>query len=193
MLSSDFVDHHKRVRIGAAVGRLVCERGLQNLSVGGITSAAKMARSTFYTLFENRDDAVIYAIGRGNQRLRSAIDFAVMAAGSREERVRRVVEAVVETAETEPHLVELSLVHACGITGTAVPFDPDLVQSLAGVLRPLRSGRKGRLPGPRTEELVAYSILGVIANRLSRRGPESLAPVARELADLTALYFTEEG
>ena len=62
------------------------------------------------------------------------------------------------------------------------PFDPALVDNLAGVLRPIRSQTRSALPGTRTEELTAYGILSVVAARLARDEAVSIEELSPELA-----------
>jgi AcrR family transcriptional regulator len=190
LLSQTIIDDFKRQRVAAALSEIVCEVGLQRLSVTLLTQRAKIARNTFYELFGARGEAFDYALALGNGKLRSAIDGAVARPGSWKDRVEAAIAALIEVAETEPALVELCLVHGQAAAGAQVPFDRDLVQTLAGVLRPGRAEGNQPEPPPSTEELLAYGILAVIAERLRRHEAKSLQALDGELTALaTAPFF----
>ncbi|HET9154041.1 MAG TPA: hypothetical protein VFN85_07995 [Solirubrobacterales bacterium] len=175
-----------------ALAAVTCEVGPGRLTVALVTSRGKMARNTFYELFENSDDAFRRTLGFASDKLRAAIDVAVDHEGSWAERIGRVIQALLGAAAEEPDLAALSLLHYGGTPGAKSPFDPVVVDTLAGVLRPGRKEVPALLPGPRTEELIAYAILGVIAERLRRGDPEALAPLATELTELALRPFLGE-
>lgn len=188
-LSQDFIDGFKRERAALALSEAAHEVGLRQLSVTLITKRAKMARTTFYALFKNREAAVAFAVDLGNQRLRSAIEGALTPAQSPEERIRAVVEALLLAVEKEPYLAELCLVHGRGAEGAAVPFDTELVEALAGMLRAIRRHTDGPEPGPRTEELAALGVLSLVADYLRRRGTEGLSGLGPALTEFALTPF----
>ena len=175
-----------------ALAAVICEVGPSRLTVALVTSRGRMARNTFYELFGNSDDAFRRSLEFAGGKLRSAIDAALDHEGTWAERIGRVIEALLRTAAEEPDLAALSLLHYGGTPGARSPFDPVVVDSLAGVLRPGRKEVPTILPGPRTEELIAYGILGVIAERLRRGEPEALAALAGELTELALRPFLGE-
>lgn len=189
MLPQEFVDQFKRERVLRVLAEVVCRVGPDGLTVSLVVREAKVARSTFYELFDNSSDAFRGALELANSKLRLSIDTAAGLPGTWPKRIGNVLTALVATAAEEPRLAELSLVHGCAYAGASIPFDPALVETLAGVLRP---GRKagGPLPGPRTEEIIAFGILAVIAERLRRREPDTLDEVlAEELTQLAVRPF----
>lgn len=188
-LPNGFVEDFKRERVVRALCEVVHERGLPAVTVASIIDRAGMTRKTFYELFDNREGAVRHGVEMGNGRLRAAIDHGAMTGGW-EPRVAAVVEALLQTTDADPYLAELCLVHGPGTGGRDAPLESALVQSLAGVLRPIRRKIRGPRPGPRTEELVAYGILGVIAGRLRRGETEGLEALAPELTELATLPFS---
>jgi AcrR family transcriptional regulator len=188
-LSQDFIDGFKRERTALALSELVHELGLSKLTVSLITSRGKMARTTFYSLFESREAAVAYAIDLGHRRLRAAIERTVHPGRPPWERAKAVIDALLSVAETEPYLVELCLFHGRGGEEAAIPFEPDVVESLAGVLRAIPRHTHKPEPNPRAEEFVALGILALISERLSRGEAEGLRDLGPELTKVASLYL----
>jgi AcrR family transcriptional regulator len=183
-LPQELIDRYKRYRAAVAVGEIASEEGLHQLTVSRVTKRAKMSRGTFYELFENREAAIRYALDLANGWLKEAIDKAADSDGPWPRRIEAVLESLLGTVEAHVHLSELCLVHGCGAEGAEAPFDPELVQTLAGVLRPGRRDGPKPGPGPRTEELFAYGILAVAADRLREGEAKSLRGLSRELSAL---------
>lgn len=190
-LSQEVLDSYKRARIAEAVVLVVHEVGIPGLTVSLLVRKAEMARNTFYELFANSEEAVRFAVEMGNARLKKAIDDGVDSGGGWQRRTEAAIERLLDSVEADPELAELCLVHAPGLRGADAPFDPGVVQTLAGILRPGRKEGPKPGPGPRTEEIIAFSILGIIAGRLRRGEAKSLRGVARELAVLAVLPFRE--
>lgn len=190
-IPQEFIDRYKRERALRALAAVTREVGPSRLTVALIASRGKMARNTFYELFDNSDDAFRGALELASDKLRSAIGAAADTEGTWAKRVAQVIQALLTTAAEEPDLAALSLLHYGAIPGAKSPFDPVVVDSLAGVLRP---GRKEApaplpLPGPRTEELIAYGILGVMAERLRCGEPEAFETLGAELTELAVRPF----
>lgn len=136
--------------------------------------------------FESSHEAALRsAIEIGNVRLKKAIDDA--AAAGWPQRIGAAIEGLLGAVEADPGLAELCLVHGHAVEGGPLPFDPALVQTLAGVMRAERGRDPEPGPGLCTEELVAYGILGVIAERLRRGEAGSLRGLAGELSQLAGL------
>jgi AcrR family transcriptional regulator len=183
------VDWYKRERVARAAGLVAHEVGLPGVTVSLLVQRAAMARNTFYELFANRDEALLFAIELGTARLRKAIDDGLASRGPWERRTKAAIESLFDAVEDDPMMAELCLVHAPGLRDRAVPLDPDLVQTLAGILRPGRGDGPKPGPGPHTEEIVALGILTVVAERLRRGESSSLRVLAGELFTLALLLF----
>lgn len=189
-LPPEFVAEHKRERAALAVGTVVREFGVGGLTVALITERAKMARNTFYELFGGREEALEFGVELGSSKLRDAVDRALGREGDWEDRVQASIGALLEAVEAAPALSELALVHRCGAHRTpGAVYDPALVEALAAVLRAGRQQSPPPGPGPRTEELLAYGILSVIATRLLNGEAGSLRALCPELTELAILPF----
>lgn len=192
-LSPEVRDRFKRERIALAVAELAHRVGARKVTVSQITGEARIARSTFYELFANREEAVGYAARLANDRLRSRIDEA--AGGRKEwaERTRATLGSVCEAVAAQPRLYELSLLEGSVADGEWVPFDPVLVDALVAALRPEGPKPEPLEPARRTEKLLTYSILSLIAGRLRRGEADSLPALAGELAELAMIPHRDPG
>lgn len=182
----------ERDRVASAVSGLVHERGVQAATVGRIVARAGITRGCFYGLFENRDDALRFAIGAGERRLLEAIDGVVAREGSREDRVAATLGAFLLAAQGDPPLAELALVFcvAGGRLGVG-PVNPKLVDALAGALPP-GPHRLSATPGLGTEELIALGILGVVIGRLRSDEADNLLALVPELSRFATCGFAGE-
>lgn len=183
----------KRERLATVVGKLVHERGTKATTAGRIAARAGIARSSFYELFENREDALRYAIHVGEQRLLKAIEGVLDREDGWEERVGAIFSAFLAAAQADPFLAELALISrgAEGAPGLG-PCNPKLVDALASALRP---GWRGvdEAGGPRAEELLVLGVLGLVAGRLRRGEADGLLALTPELTRLATSAFAGPG
>jgi AcrR family transcriptional regulator len=189
MLTQEVLDGFKRDRIAKAVVGLAHDRDVTQLTVGLIVTRARMARNTFYELFKNRADALAFSWKASERTLLSAIDAAAAAPGTWEERVESILRTLLQVAETEPQVVEFYLCHGHGIQPDAGPPGRPVVDALACALLPGRRGTTASVPPPRTEELLSYGLLSVIAKRLREGESEGLIALTREMTRLSVLPF----
>jgi AcrR family transcriptional regulator len=181
LLSQAFVDEHKRERCALALADTVHEVGVWETTVALVTKRAQVARTTFYGLFTSQKDALRYACELGNRRLREAIERAAQEPAPWNARVEAAVEAMLEAAQSEPHLIELCLLHGSGRLDPRVgPHDEELIETLVALLA---EGRRERENGAAPGELLAHGVLSVIARRLRRDEAESLSELSGQLTE----------
>ena len=145
----------------------------------------------FYEHFDDPEAAVRHAFAVGNARLKESIDDGAAGGDPWPRRMETMIARLLDTVEDDPSLAALCLVYGGCAGGPAAPFASGLVQTLAGVIRPGRRHGPEPGPGPRAEELVAYGVLGVIAERLRRDEADSLRGLAGELSELVTMPFLE--
>lgn len=189
MIPREFVDQHKRERVLRGVAEIVCEVGPSRMTVSLITSRARVARGTFYDLFDSRDDAFRSAVELASYRLRLAIGAAADRDGPWHERIGPIFSALIAAAIEEPPLAQLCLVHGYAGVGSGSPIDTALVDALASALRSGRRELAGDGPPPRTEELIAYGTLSVLGKRLRRGEADTLEGLDEDLARLATAPF----
>lgn len=186
LLPQTFVDEHKRERCALALGEVVHEVGIGGLTVTVLTKRARMARNTFYTVFENQEAALRYAYELGNRRLREAVEGVDSGGGTLED----AVAALLAAAEKEPHLIELCLVHGSGRFGPKTgPYDQQLIEVLAGVLGRADGGDPRGGDGSIVDELLALSALSLIAGCLRREVTHPLTSLAGPLTKFVRIQL----
>lgn len=190
-IPTNVLDTYKRERVARAVAEIVHETGTDGLTVALITKRARMARATFYELFGSREEALEFSIELGSTRLRKAIENP-LGAMTWEGRIGATIESLLAAAEAAPHLSELSLLYGWNPGEQPHgPFDRRLVETLAGAIRAGRQGASKPSPGARTEELLTYGVLWIVAERLRRGDGDSLQELGRELTEFVLLPFLD--
>jgi AcrR family transcriptional regulator len=188
-LPQKFVDDHKRERCAVALSEIVHEVGIGGVTVSSVTERAKIARATFYHLFENGTEALAFACELGSRRLREAIEAGAEERQEWQEQVESAIASLLGSAGAEPCLAELCLLHA-QVQANPVrgPYDPELVAALAEVIARGRTACSQWEPASHTEELLASGIFSIIGERLWRGEVESLGE--QLTGELTALATT---
>lgn len=181
LIPQEVVTDFKRRRCALALSELVCEKGMWGLTVSKLVKRARMARGTFYDLFGGLENATRYAAELGCGRLRAAVEEAAERPRPWADRVGAAIAALLETAEQDPALTELCLVHTrgwvIGEDGRTCEAEP--AEALAGLL-----GEGGERTNSAMAELVAYGILSVIAERLRRKETDTFGALAGELTEI---------
>jgi AcrR family transcriptional regulator len=173
-------------RVPLAVAEAVHEVGPYRLTVVMILERTGLSRTAFYGRFENAEDAFAFSW----KRAREDLLLAVGRPSGREawrEHVATVIDALLRRAAAEPYLASLYLLHSHAVGPDRGSFDEALVQALADVLRPGRGF--GADPPPLTEELVAFAVLTLIADRLREGASHGLEDLGGELATLATLPY----
>jgi len=181
----------RRALIARAVAEAAHEVGPHRVTVSMVIARAGIHRQAFYQLFDNVKDALAYSWRASRLGLLAVVARATAEGAGWPERVAAVISALLERAESEPHLVELYLTYDQAALDDRGPFDDTVVSAIAGVLRPGRPGTGHPSPGPPSEELITFGILSVIAERLRRGEAASLTELAPELTLVATLPFTD--
>jgi len=182
LLSKAFVDEHKRERCAVALAEVVHDVGPHRLTTNLIAKRAKIARATFYDLFDGREAAADWACEFAVRKLLEPVRGAIEENDSTVEQLEGAVRAFVETAMAEPELTELCLIHSSAFFPRRVwRYDQALVEALAPVVDKLHP----RSAGPTSfGELWAYGVLSVVARRVGAGRSDSLSSVGRELTEI---------
>lgn len=189
MLPQGFVDDRKRERCARALSEIVHEVGVGGLTVSLVSGRARIARGTFYNLFKDGEEALLYACEFGSRNLREEIEKGAEEAEDWREKVESAIAALLRAAGAEPFLAELCLLHAQARINNPVkgPYDLELVAALADVIGRGRAECSHWEPASQTEELLASGILSIVGERLWRGEAGSLGELT---GDLTALATT---
>jgi AcrR family transcriptional regulator len=172
----DEVERNHRERLFGAMVAVVGENGYEGMSVGELAARAGVSRSTIYEYFQDREDCFHATFDALLTAAMERIDSAYDGDGPWDERLRSVLEAVVEIVVEQPAAARLCLLeaYAAGPEAAArreqaattlealarggmdrsperADMPPAVVRAIVGGLRTLiqrrlRSGEEGQLP-----------------------------------------------
>jgi AcrR family transcriptional regulator len=109
-LPRGFVVFNQRERIFDAIARLTASGGYQALSLEDIAAAAAVSLQTFYSHFENKEEAFLATYEVGHSRAKAAVDRALAHETNWIGGVRAGVRALLEFLASEPALAHLACV-----------------------------------------------------------------------------------
>jgi AcrR family transcriptional regulator len=109
-LPRGFVEFNQRERIFDAIARLTARNGYQELSLDDIVAAAAISLQTFYSHFENKEEAFLATFEVGHTRAKAAVNRALAHQTNWIEGVRAGALALLEFFASEPALAHLSCV-----------------------------------------------------------------------------------
>lgn len=175
-ISREVLEGYRRQRVVVALAELTHEGGVADLTTTRIIGRARMARNTFYELFDGKAECMEFACRRAGEGLVGPMEEACEEAGSWRDRLDRTIGALLRTAAAEPLLAELCLIHSPAVeaNGTA-PSSQRPVEALVAAMA-------GACEAPsEREELVASAVVSVVASRIRRGEAEGLSGLHGEL------------
>ncbi len=109
-LPRGFVEFNQRERIFDAIAKLTAKDGYQALSLEDIAAAAAVSLQTFYSHFENKEEAFLATFEVGHTRAKAAVNRALAHQTDWIGGVRAGAQALLEFLASEPALAHLSCV-----------------------------------------------------------------------------------
>ena len=109
-LPRGFVEFNQRERIFDAIARLTARDGYQALSLEDIAAAAAVSLQTFYSHFENKEEAFLATYEVGHTRAKAAVNRALAHETNWIGGVLGGVRALLEFLASEPAMAHLSCV-----------------------------------------------------------------------------------
>lgn len=153
----------QRDRIFDAARNVFSTTGYANASIDEIVSLARVSRTSFYRLFENKEDCMLAVYEEAIEGL--ALVFVRAAEAQRpEERIRRGVAEIIRGLAADPEVARVVLVEAVGASPRIEQARVNARITFTGLL----SAELRRYPGwrnhPETEiEVVALATMAAIA------------------------------
>ncbi|MDX6635479.1 MAG: hypothetical protein QOF06_1682 [Solirubrobacterales bacterium] len=193
LLPQKFIHDFKMERCARAIADLVHEVGPHAVTASMVTKRVKVAKATFYELFDGREAAFRYACENGRAALLEPVEAAAKEPGTWEGQLESTIGALLGAASEEPHLAELCLVHSTALLREQTgPYDSAFVKTLTRVLTDILPSipEKSILD---FNELSAYGIVSIVARRLIDGKAEALPGLQGELTTIvSAPYRTGE-
>jgi AcrR family transcriptional regulator len=174
-LPPEVVARSQRERLLEAAIRVVAAKGYSAMTVGDLTGEAGVSRTTFYELFEDKEDCFLAAYDAAVEMLVRRVVRAYESEEAWPERAAAGLRALLETLAEEPALARLSLVDV----GNAGPAAQRRYRAAIQRLTPLfEEGRdfapRGRNLPANTSRMAIGGVTGLIAEELVAGRAEQL-------------------
>jgi len=169
-------EHDQAERIMRAVAEAVAERGYVETTLDDIVSRASCSLSTFYSYFENKEEAMLATLDRGGALLLATVLPAFRRGGEWPQAVRTALGAMLSYAVEEPAFAKLGAVDVYA-AGRRALEQRDQVMEGMGVL--LAQGYEIEpAASPIAAEAIGGAIYALTYDQVQTGGPESLPEIA---------------
>jgi AcrR family transcriptional regulator len=170
----DAHDHAERAL--RALTAVVAEQGYAETTITDVVKRASMSRTTFYSLFADKEDALLCAIDSGGAQLVAAVAPAVRRAPDWAHGIRAGFGALLSYLAHHPAFARLVAVEVFAAGLAAVERRAEAVAPLEELLA------KGYERSPDTPPIAVEAIAGgvhtLIYEQIRRAGPQSLPELA---------------
>lgn len=183
-LPRSFIERNQRLRIIAAMLRVLPRHGYAETTIGHITREAGVSRSSFYGQFESKEECFLATYDLAAEWVCARVEAAAAADERWTVRVHAGVSEAMRLLAANPDVAHLVAVEALQAGPASRRRRQTCIARLADALR---SGRPESPELPQDfEELLVGGTLSLIARDLDAGRLERLPGVADDLA---ALYF----
>ncbi len=170
-LPRSFVAHNQRLRLLAAMLRLLPSYGYLSLTLGQLTADAGVSRAAFYDQFSSKEECFLAAYDVASEWLCEEVRASVDGIGDWDERVRLGVSAALRLLSANPQVAHLIAVEVYRAGEGAWERQQRMFDRFAAALRDGHPGRAG-LPDDMADLLLggAVSLIGryVAAGEIER-------------------------
>lgn len=186
-LPRSFVARNQRVRLLAAMLRLLPEHGYPALTIGQLTSEAGVSRAAFYGQFSGKEECFLAAYEVASRWLRERVEAAVVECDDWEERVRvGATEALRLLGANEP-VAHLLAVEAYRAGEAARDSQQALLGCFAAALRD--APRSEREIPSEIADLLLGGIVSLVARYVSTGRAEELPEATAPLVEYLLLPY----
>jgi AcrR family transcriptional regulator len=190
-LPRSFVARNQRLRIVAAMLRLLPRYGYPATTIGHLTREAGVSRSAFYNQFESKEDCFLATYDVAAEWLCGRVEGAMAANGPWSSRVLAGVSEAMDLLATNPAVAHLIAVEALQAGATARRRRQACIERLAEALR------AGRPPSPELpadlEELLVGGALAHVARYVDADRTERLPEATAELVQYLLIPYLDPG
>lgn len=189
-LPPELVARSQRDRLLDTAVRVVAEKGYAAMTIGDLTKGAGVSRTTFYELFDDKEQCFLAAYDNAVEALVRRVTEAYESEGSWPERAAAGLAALLETLAAEPALARLSLVDI----GNAGPAAQRRYRAAVQRLTPLfEEGRdfspEGRSLPANTSRMAIGGVTGLISDELVAGRAEQLPSLLSDVLFATLVPY----
>lgn len=191
-LSRSFVARNQRLRIIAAMLRVLPRHGYPATTIGHLTAEAGVSRAAFYQRFESKEDCFLTTYDLSSEWLCERVERAVGGGGDWAARLRAGVAEAHDLLTANPAVAHLLAVESQQAGPAARERQQACFARFATILR---AGRPGPADiSPEVEEMLLGSVLLLIARYVDTERAEQLPGATAELVErLLIPYLGREG
>ena len=188
----------RRDQIIDVASRLFGDRGTTEIPIEEIATEAKVARSTIYVYFSNRDELLRACLKQIYIRLQEAIAGAFEREESPAERLRAVIRGLLERMDDNAAFFRLAMATQGSQSNAGAALDAELAQiglHMAGILEELvRQGIEEdvfrSLDPARAAALIGQQVFGAMQVRAGDPAPMPLDMAVDEVSDFVLHALT---
>ena len=174
-------------RIARAVAAVVAEKGYDGTNTDDIAAQAAISLSTFYAEFEDKRDAVVGALEMSGAQITALAVPAARRAGSWQEGVRAMYEAICAYFVAEPAMARLATAGVFGAGARARGRRDRVIDSLTAMLAPGLA--ENPLAPAVSPEAIGATVYALMWEQVRRAGPESLGTLVPLASYITLVGF----
>jgi AcrR family transcriptional regulator len=186
-LPRSFVVRNQRLRIVAALLRVLPRNGYANTTIAHITQEAGVSRAAFYGQFASKEECFLEAYDLAGEWLRERIVKAADGGDDWPSRVRARVEEALRLLAANPFLARLIAVEVLAAGPSARERQQACLASLAEVLRDGRPPSE-RLP-TELEEMLLGGVVATIGRYVDANRIDQLPTATAELVQYLLIPY----
>jgi AcrR family transcriptional regulator len=188
-LPRSFVDRNQRLRIVAAMLRVLPRHGYAQTTIGHVTREAGVSRSAFYGQFESKEECFLATYDIAAAWLCGRVESAAAASEQWPWRVRAGVSEAMRLLAANPDIAHLIAVEALQAGTAARRRRQDCIARLARTLRADRP-RASELPGE-LEELLVGGVFAHVARYVDAGQVDRLSDATAELVQYMLIPYLD--
>jgi AcrR family transcriptional regulator len=190
-LPRSFVARNQRLRIVAAMLRVLPRHGYAGTTIGHVTQEAGVSRAAFYGQFASKEECFLATYDLAGRWLCDGVDRVANAGGKWPDRVRTGASEALRLLAANPALAHLIAVEALQAGPAARRRQQACLARLAEVLR---AGRPGRPELPvDLEELLLGGAFSVVARYVEDGQAEQLPELTTALVECLLIPYLGPG
>jgi AcrR family transcriptional regulator len=190
-LPRSFVARNQRLRLIAAMLRVLPRHGYPRTTIGHVTAEAGVSRSAFYSQFESKEECFLATYDLAAEWLCERVEGAVAADGSWATRILAGVSEALDLLAAHPALAHLIAIEALQAGPAARRRRQACIARLAKALR------AGRPSSPELqvdlEELLVGGALAHVARYVDAGRAERLSEATAELIQYLLIPYLDPG